>query len=133
MTRWHTRVPTACPIGLYSRCWPTVSARAGDHLAEGRGELATLEETPASATHWSRSAMAARSGLSPSTIGRIWRRFDLKPHLSDGFKLSADPMFVEKVVDVVGLYHDSPDKAVVLCVDESPALRRWTGLSRCCR
>ena len=79
---------------------------------------ATLEETPASATHWSRSSMAARSGLSPSTIGRIWRRFDLKPHLTDSFKLSSDPLFVEKVVDVVGLYHNPPDKAVVLCVDE---------------
>jgi transposase len=79
---------------------------------------ATLEGTPPAATHWSRSSMAARSGLSPSTIGRIWRRFDLKPHLSDGFKLSSDPLFVEKVVDVVGLYHNPPEKAVVLCVDE---------------
>ena len=79
---------------------------------------ATLEGTPPAATHWSRSSMAARSGLSPSTIGRIWRRFDLKPHLSDGFKLSSDPLFVEKVVDVAGLYHNPPEKAVVLCVDE---------------
>jgi transposase len=79
---------------------------------------ATLEGTPPAATHWSRSSMAARSGLSPSTIGRIWRRFDLKPHLSDGFKLSSDPLFVEKVADVVGLYHNPPEKAVVLCVDE---------------
>ena len=79
---------------------------------------ATLEGTPPAATHWSRSSMAARSGLSPSTIGRIWRRFDLKPHVSDGFKLSSDPLFVEKVVDVVGLYHNPPEKAVVLCVDE---------------
>src|SRR6516225_3061972 len=79
---------------------------------------ATLEEAPKDATHWSRSSMAARSGLSPSTIGRIWRMFDLKPHLSDSFKLSADPLFVEKVVDVVGLYHDPPEKAVVLCVNE---------------
>lgn len=84
---------------------------------------ATLEETPASATHWSRSAMAARSGLSKSTIGRIWRKFDLKPHLTDGFKISTDPLFVAKVVDVVGLYHDPPDKAIVLCVDEKSQIQ----------
>ena len=84
---------------------------------------ATLEQRPVNATHWSRSSMAKRSGLSPSTVGRIWRRFELKPHLSDGFKLSTDPLFVEKVVDVVGLYHHPPERAVVLCVDEKSGMQ----------
>jgi transposase len=78
----------------------------------------TLESIPENATHWSRTSMAEKSGLSPSTIGRIWRAFELKPHRTDGFKLSNDPMFVEKVYDVVGLYLNPPEAAVVLCVDE---------------
>jgi transposase len=80
--------------------------------------VATLESTPGKDTHWSRASMAERTGLSKSTIGRIWRKFDLKPHLQESFKLSTDPQFVNKVVDVVGLYHNPPERAVVLCVDE---------------
>jgi transposase len=85
--------------------------------------VATLEETPRDATHWSRKQMADRSGLSKSTIGRIWRALGLKPHLTDTFKLSTDPLFVEKVVDVVGLYHNPPERAVVLCVDEKSQIQ----------
>src|SRR3954464_15322192 len=92
---------------------PTVSAEQG----EG-GVVPPLGSTPKNPTHWSRAKMAQRSWLSRSTIGRIWRAFDLKPHREDGFKVSNDPLFVEKVHDVVGLYLNPPEAAVVLCVDE---------------
>ena len=80
--------------------------------------VATLESTPANATHWTRSKMAERTGLSKTTIGEIWKAFDLKPHRVDHFKLSNDPLFIDKLYDVVGLYLNPPEAAVVLCVDE---------------
>jgi transposase/transcriptional regulator with XRE-family HTH domain len=92
---------------------PTVTASQVEDVV-----VATLESTPAHATHWSREKMAKRSGLSPSTIGRIWKAFELKPHRADGFKLSNDPLFVDKVYDVIGLYLNPPEGAVVYCVDE---------------
>ena len=85
--------------------------------------IATLERTPKDATHWSRASMAAETGLSRSTVGRIWRAFSLKPHLVDTFKLSTDALFIEKVRDVVGLYLDPPERALVLCVDEKTGIQ----------
>jgi transposase len=83
----------------------------------------TLESTPAEATHSSTRAMAKRSGLSQTMIGRIWQAFGLQPHRVEGFKLSKDPLFIEKVRDIVGLYLNPPDKALVLCVDEKAQIQ----------
>ena len=83
----------------------------------------TLESTPKDATHWSTRSMAQRSGLSHTTVSRIWRAFALQPHRTETFKLSADPFFIEKVRDIVGLYLDPPDRALVLCVDEKSQIQ----------
>lgn len=78
----------------------------------------TTRQKPEAATHWSRRSMARATALSPSTIGRIWQQHGLKPHLSRTFKVSNDPHFAEKLEDIVGLYFDAPEHALVLCCDE---------------
>lgn len=83
----------------------------------------TLEETPKDATHWSTRSMAKRTGMSQSAVSRIWRAFALQPHRSETFKLSNDPFFIEKVRDIVGLYMNPPERAVVLCVDEKSQIQ----------
>ena len=117
VTRWRRRFLEYRLDGLVDEPRPgrpaTVTAEQVEDVV-----VTTLESTPANATHWSRAKMAQRTGLSKSTIGRIWKSFELKPHRADGFKLSTDPQFVEKVYDVVGLYLNPPESAVVLSVDE---------------
>ena len=84
---------------------------------------ATLHTTPPNATHWSTRTMAKAQGLSEASVRRIWKRYNLKPHLVETFKLSRDKQFVEKLTDVVGLYLNPPDKALVLCVDEKSQIQ----------
>jgi len=83
----------------------------------------TLEEQPANATHWSTRSLAAATGMSQSAVSRIWRAFGLKPHQTEAFKLSPDAQFVDKVRDIVGLYFNPPEAAVVLCVDEKSQIQ----------
>ena len=83
----------------------------------------TLESLPEDATHWRTRGMAERTGLSQSTVSRIWRAFALKPHRSETFKLSKDPLFIEKVRDIVGLYLNPPDRALVLAADEKSQIQ----------
>ena len=82
-----------------------------------------LNTTPKDATHWSIRSMAAETGLSHTTIRRIWNAFGLQPHRSETFKLSTDPQFVDKVQDIVGLYLSPPNRAIVLCVDEKSQIQ----------
>jgi len=120
--KWRARFVVERLDGLTDEPRPGGPRRIGDDKVE-EVLVATLERAPKDATHWSRASMAAESGLSRSTVGRIWRAFQLKPHRVDTFKLSSDPLFVDKVRDVVGLYLDPPERALVLCVDEKSQIQ----------
>jgi transposase len=105
----------------------------GDDRVEEVIVKALESAPPDGGTHWSSRQMAAVSGLSQSTVSRVWRAFGLQPHRVEHWKLSKDPLFVEKVRDIVGLYLDPPERALVLCVDEKSQIRRWIGPRRFCR
>jgi transposase len=120
--KWRTRFLSRRLDGLLDEPRPGAPRTITDAQVE-RGLTRTLETTPAAATHWSTRSMAQASGLSRSAVHRIWRAFALQPHRTEAFTLSADPLFIEKVRDIVGLYLQPPDRALVLCVDEKSQIQ----------
>src|SRR5437867_2134510 len=120
--RWRTRFLKKRLDGLLDEPRPGAPRKITDAHVE-RVITMTLESTPQEATHWSTRSMAKRTGMSQSAVSRIWRAFALQPHRSETFKLSRDPLFIEKVRDIVGLYLNPPEKALVLCVDEKSQIQ----------
>ena len=120
--KWRRRFLAGRLEGLHDEPRPGAPRSIGDDAVEAV-IVKTLEETPADATHWSTRSMANATGMSQSAVSRIWRAFGLKPHLIETFKLSPDPQFVDKVRDIVGLYVNPPDAALVLCVDEKTQIQ----------
>jgi transposase len=116
---WRRRFAERGPEGLLDEPRPGAPRRITDEQVE-RAVTTTLEATPADATHWSTRSLAGATGLSQTAVCRIRRAFALKPHRAETFKLSTDPLFVEKVRDIVGLYVSPPEHALVPCVDEKP-------------
>jgi len=108
--------------GLLDEPRPGAPRRISDRMVE-RVIADTLETTPADATHWSTRAMARATDMSQTAIARIWKAFALQPHRVETFKLSKDPLFIDKVRDIVGLYLAPPDRALVLCVDEKSQIQ----------
>ena len=120
--RWRNRFAELRLDGLVDEPRPGRPRVVGDDQIEAL-IVATLETTPPDATHWSTRSMATHLGLSQSMVSRVWRAFGLAPHKQDSWKLSKDPLFVAKVRDVVGLYLDPPERALVLCVDEKTQIQ----------
>jgi len=122
VSKWRGRFARRGLDGLHDEPRPGKPRSISDEDVE-RVIVKTLEEQPRDATHWSTRSMAAATGMSQTAVSRIWRAFGLKPQLTETFKLSPDPQFIDKVRDIVGLYLNPPDAAVVLCVDEKSQIQ----------
>ena len=122
VSKWRNRFAKRRLDGLADDPRPGPPRTIGDDKVE-EVLVRTLEGAPLGATHWSVRSMAAEVGISPWSVHRIWRAFGLKPHLVEEFKVSPDPQFIDKVRDVVGLYLNPPEAAVVLCVDEKTGVQ----------
>ena len=122
VSRWRGRFARRGLDGLHDEPRPGKPRSISDQDVE-RVIVKTLEEQPRDATHWSTRSMAAATGMSQTAVSRIWRAFGLKPHQTETFKLSPDPQFIDKVRDIVGLYLNPPEAAVVLCVDEKSQIQ----------
>src|SRR3954447_709310 len=120
--KWRGRVARRGGDGLHDEPRPGKPRSISDEDVE-RVIVKTLEQQPQDATHWSTRSMAAATGMSQSAISPIWRAFALKPHQVETFKLSPDPLFIDKVRDIVGLYLNPPEAAVVICVDEKSQIQ----------
>jgi transposase len=120
--KWRKRFLEKGLDGLFDEPRPGAPRKITDEDVE-RVIVKTLEGMPKNATHWSTRSMATATGMSQTAIGRIWRAFALQPHRDETFKLSRDPLFIEKVRDIVGLYMNPPERAVVLCVDEKSQIQ----------
>ena len=120
--KWRSRFVARRLDGLLDEPRPGTPRRAGDAQIE-RLIATTLNELPRDATHWSTRSLARKLKLSQSTVSRVWRAFGLQPHRSETFKLSTDPLFIDKVRDIVGIYLNPPAKALVLCVDEKSQIQ----------
>jgi transposase len=120
--KWRGRFARRGVDGLHDEPRPGKPRSISDEDVE-RVIVKTLEEQPRGATHWSTRSMAQATGMSQTAVSRIWRAFGLKPHQSETFKLSPDPQFIDKVRDIVGLYLNPPDAAIVLCVDEKSQIQ----------